>query len=65
LCSVSAAPGVLGGSNILFFSLSTKKFLPQRTKSAERCATQRKDYISEPLKILNTDPRGWVKVGSN
>ena len=24
-----------------------------------------KDYISDPLRILNTDPRDWVKVGSN
>jgi hypothetical protein len=74
-----AAPGVLGGSNILFFGLSTTKIFT--TENKERCATQRKeilndkifvvrtsawkDYINDPLRILNTDPRDWVKVGSN
>ena len=59
----------LGGLNILFFVLwslvfQLKNFSPQRTKSAA-LHRGKKDYISDPLRILNTDPMDWVKVGSN
>jgi len=63
----------------LLFSLSTTTIFT--TEAKERCATLRKeilndkifvvrtsawkDYSSDPLRILNTDPRDWVKVGSN